>query len=186
LIGKVLGRGSLTRRIVTRAVVVFGALSVGGLITRSFPHDQVLVFPVGSAFPNATRFSASWKQAGDGEPRGGVTLAFTTPAPLQIRQHAALPNGDYLVSIEVVVSSGVATDTATGAEKNKPTVARGPEGPAPDENTPHESAETARKRLENPQTAQVLPTTRGVQTNIERRVTLSGGETIVALAAGGF
>jgi hypothetical protein len=156
LISAVLARGSLARRIATRAIVVLGAVYVGGLVMRSFPHDQVLIFPVGSAFPNATRFSASWRQPGDSESRGGVTLSFATPPPLQIKQHADLPNGDYQVSIEVVISlapSSEAHPTGDG---------------------------------ENPQTAQVLPAARGVQTNIERRVTLAGGETVVALAAGGF
>jgi len=152
----------LARRIVTRAVVVLGAGWLGGLITRSLPHDQVLVFPVGSAFPKATRFSASWRQASDAEPRGGVTLVFNTPPPLEIRQHADLPNGDYLVSIEVVVSD----PSALAAEESKAT---------PLEREP-----------ENRQTTRVSPLTRRVQTNIERRVTLSGGETIVALAVGGF
>ncbi len=118
---------------------------------RSFPQDQVLVFPVGSVFPNATRFSASWKRADDDEPRGGVALAFSSPPPLQIRQHADLPNGDYMVSIEVVA--------------------------------PHARAEEPQ---ENPQNTQLWPGQQGVQTNIERRVTLSGGETVVGLAAGGF
>jgi hypothetical protein len=147
LIGKALARGSLTRRILTRAVVVLGAVWVGGVVMRSFPHDQVLIFPVGSAFPNATRFSASWKRAADHESQGGITLAFTTPPPLQIRQHADLPNGDYTVSIEVVCPAGA---------------------------------------RQNSLNAELTPEQRGVQTNIERRVTLVGGETVVALAAGGF
>jgi hypothetical protein len=152
LIGKALARGSLTRRLVTRAIAVLGAVWLGGLIARSFPHDQVLVFPVGSAFPNATRFSASWKRANDSEPRGGVTLAFIAPPPLQIRQHADLPNGDYTLTIEVVVA------VVASAEKSG----------------------------ENPTNAALLLGPRGVQTNIERRVTLAGGETMVALAAGGL
>lgn len=151
MIGKALARGTLTRRIVTRTIVVLGAVWGGGFVMRSFPHDQILVFPVGSAFPNALRFSASWRRTDDKEPRGGVTLAFSTPPPLQIRQHADLPNGDYMVSIEVVVPIS-----------------------------------TTEKPTENPQSPQLEPTPRGVQTNIERRVTLLGGETMVALAAGGF
>jgi hypothetical protein len=156
LIGAVLARGSLTRRIATRAIVVLGAVYVGGLVMHSFPHDQVLIFPVGSAFPNATRFSASWRQPGDSESRGGVTLTFARPPPLQIKQHADLPNGDYQVSIEVVIG-----------------------------NAAHAEAE-ATDAGKDPQTAQVSSAARGVQTNIERRVTLGGGETVVALAVGGF
>ena len=114
---------------------------LGGHLMRGLPHDQVLVFPVGSVFPNALRFSASWKRVEDSEPSGGVTLTFDKAPPLQIRQNASLPNGDYVVSLNV---------------------------------------------LENPRNSDSVATSEGVQTNIERRVTLIGGETKVALAAGGF
>jgi hypothetical protein len=142
---------SVVRRLATRAVVVFGAVWLGGIVMRSLPHDQVLLFPVGSVFPNATRFSASWREARDKESRGGVTLTFTTSPPLQIREHASLPNGDYVVSIEVTAESRdqIAKDSQIGA-----------------------------------QTPQVSSGRGGVQTNIERRVTLAGGETTIALAAG--
>jgi hypothetical protein len=168
LIRDILARGGLWRRIVTRAVVVVGVLWVGGLMMRSFPHDQVLVFPVGSVFPNATRFSASWKQPGEREARGGVTLTFTTPPPLRIRHHAELPNGDYLVSIEVVSDFDPAL-----SGKSKPT--------APDDHA--DRPENSAKKPESPE---LSPAARGVQTNIERRVTLGGGETLVALVTGGF
>lgn len=141
------GRHSFGRRIVTRAVVVLGAVFVGGQVMRTLPHDQTLVFPVGSVFPDATRFSASWRVAGAHdeksakEPSGGVTLSFKSAPPLQIRQHTRLPNGDYIVTIEVVHS---------GRERE----------------TNHET-ETVGE---------------GLQTNIERRVSLSGGETMIALA----
>ncbi len=140
------GRHSFGRRIVTRAIVVLGAVFVGGQVMRTLPHDQTLVFPVGSAFPDATRFSASWRTASGGngrnetaarEPSGGVTLSFKSAPPLQIREHTRLPNGDYIVTIEIVHSAGQ-RETDTVGE--------------------------------------------GLQTNIERRVSLSGGETMIALA----
>ena len=108
---------------------------------RDLPHDQVFVFPVGSVFPNAARLSASWKRVEDTEPSGGVTLTFDKAPPLQIRSHASLPNGDYVVSLNI---------------------------------------------LENPRNGDSVAISEGVQTNIERRVTLTGGEALVALAAGGF
>jgi hypothetical protein len=108
---------------------------------RDLPHDQVLVFPIGSVFPNAVRLSASWRRVGDSEPSGGITLTFDKAPPLQISQHASLPNGDYVVSLNV---------------------------------------------LENPGNSGSATNSEGVQTNIERRVTLIGGEALVALAAGGY
>jgi len=117
---------------------------------RSVPREQTLIFPLGSVFPNAIRFVASWKQKGDAEPRGGVSLSFEHAPPLQIRQHPRLPNGDYIVTIDILQA---------------PTRA-----PEPTEVHAARAGETARGR-------------EGLQTNIERRVTLDGGEALIALAA---
>ena len=139
-----LGQHGFARRLVTRAVVVLGAVFLGGQVMRTLPHDQTLVFPVGSVFPNATRFSASWRAADETntkEPSGGVTLSFKSAPPLQIRQHARLPNGDYIVTIAIEHSR-------RDDETNRETATAG----------------------------------EGLQTNIERRVSLSGGETMIALA----
>ncbi|MEI9951492.1 MAG: hypothetical protein WDO74_21565 [Pseudomonadota bacterium] len=112
---------------------------VGGQLMRSVPREQTLIFPVGSVFPNATRFAASWKQPGDEEARGGVSLTFDQPPPLQIRQHAKLPNGDYIVTMDIwrAARDGQAGETSGSRE--------------------------------------------GLQTNIERRVSLAGGEALIAL-----
>jgi len=137
-------------------VVVLGAVFVGGQLMRAAPREQTLIFPVGSVFPNATRFAASWKQPGDEEPRGGVSLTFDQAPPLQIRQRAKLPDGDYIVTIDILQSDRVGehvpeTDTA---DRARPTAGAG---------------KTSASR-------------EGLQTNIERRVSLAGGEALIALA----
>jgi len=125
---------------------------VGGELMRSAPHEQTLIFPVGSVFPNATHFAASWKQPGDDEPRGGVSLTFEHAPPLQVRQHAKLPNGDYIVTIDIT------TDIAEAEQ--------------------HATARTAAERGERGETS---GRSEGLQTNIERRVSLGGGEALIAL-----
>ncbi len=152
-IAQAFAQGSFARRLATRAVVMFGAIWLGGHLMRSYPHDQVLLFPVGSVFPNAVRFSASWKRSGEPEPSGGVTLAFEHAPPLQVRQHASLPNGDYVVTLNILESP---QNTAASVSSS---------------GSPTQAAKGPRE---------------GVQTNLERRVTLAGGETLIALAAGGF
>jgi hypothetical protein len=147
LIGRSLAQGSFTRRLLTRAVVVLGAVFVGGQLMRALPREQTLIFPVGSVFPDATRFAASWRQPGDEEPRGGVSLTFDRAPPLQIRQRAQLPDGDYIVTIDILrANRGVGAAIAAG-----------------------QASETAGSR-------------EGLQTNIERRVSLAGGEALIALA----
>jgi len=157
VIGQSATRLNSVRRLAARAVVVLGAVFVGGQLMRALPHEQTLIFPVGSEFPNATHFAASWKQLGDAEPRGGVSLTFTRTPPLQIRQRAKLPDGDYIVSIDI--------QQARESKKGAPDVPAAPEAP---ENA-LQAGETAGSR-------------EGLQTNIERRVSLSGGEALIALA----
>jgi len=149
LIGSSPGGGSSARRLVTRAIVALGAVLVGGQLMRAVPREQTLIFPVGSVFPNATRFAASWKQPGDDEPRGGVSLSFDQPPPLQIRQRTKLPNGDYIVTIDILQADRVGQATQAGLAR--------------------QDSETAGSR-------------EGLQTNIERRVSLDGGEALIALA----
>ncbi|HKO48308.1 MAG TPA: hypothetical protein VJV79_11320, partial [Polyangiaceae bacterium] len=148
---RALAQGSWGRRLATRAVVVLGAVVVGGQLMRAVPREQTLIFPVGSVFPNATRFAASWKQPGDDEPRGGVSLTFEKAPPLQIRQRTKLPDGDYIVTIDIL------QPPPTGEGETNKTE---PTGQAPETSRSHE----------------------GLQTNFERRVSLAGGEALIALA----
>jgi len=86
----------------------------------------------------------------DEEPRVGVSFTFDRAPPLQIRQHAKLPNGDYIVTIDIL-------QAARGAPADTPT-------------------RQARKADETSSIGE------GLQTNIERRVSLAGGEALIALA----
>ena len=158
MIGGAWARGSSARRLATRAVVVLGAVLVGGQLMRSVPREQILIFPIGSVFPNATHFAASWKQANDEEPRGGVSLTFDHAPPLQIRQRAKLPDGDYIVTIDILQAPPIGEHQQ--AEQAGPAAHAEPASEARETSGSHE----------------------GLQTNIERRVSLAGGEALIALA----
>ena len=162
MIGGSLVRASSARRLAMRALVILGAVFVGGQLMRSVPREQTLIFPVGSVFPNATRFAASWKQPGDEEPRGGVSLTFDHAPPLQIRQHAKVPNGDYIVTIDILQAPR-ATAAAAASATERP-----------------ETTGALRKNAET--SAETSSSGEGLQTNIERRVSLAGGEALIALA----
>jgi len=153
---------SSTRRLLARAALVLGAVLVGGQVMRALPREQTLIFPVGSVFPNATRFTASWREIGDQEPRGGVSLTFEEPPPLQIRQHAKLPDGDYIVSIDI--------SQAPRTDRHAESSANGQNRAGRDTGHALQAGETSGSR-------------EGVETNIERRVSLAGGEALIALAA---
>ena len=139
-------------------MLVLGAVLVGGQLMRTLPHEQTLIFPVGSQFPNATHFAASWKQLGESEPRGGFSLTFTQAPPLQIRERAKLPDGDYIVSIDI--------RHAGKSRAERPT----------------DTAEAAKRPTDALQAGETAGGREALQTNIERRVSLSGGEALIALA----
>jgi hypothetical protein len=162
LSGSSLARGSFTRRLLTRAVVVLGAVLVGGQLMRALPREQTLIFPVGSVFPDATRFAASWKQPGDDEPRGGVSLTFDRAPPLQVRQRTKLPDGDYIVTIDIL-----SANHSDG-------------GGRPGQSSP--PGQTRPSRQSAGQASETSGSREGLQTNIERRVSLAGGEALIALA----
>ena len=143
-------------------MVVLAAVLVGGQLMRAVPREQTLIFPVGSVFPNATRFAASWKQPGDAEPRGGVSLTFDHAPPLQIRQHAKLPDGDYIVTIDILQAPRSAPAAAAEVAEAETSAPR-------DERQTRKADETS-------------TSSEGLQTNIERRVSLAGGEALIALA----
>jgi hypothetical protein len=88
------------RRTLARALLVIGAVYLGGMIARTLPRDQTLVFRIGAEPSAPRRLRVAWTRVGDSDASGGATLLIRT-RPSEIRQHATLPNGDYVVTIEV-------------------------------------------------------------------------------------
>lgn len=87
------------RRFATRAVLLSGAALLGTYIAARVPREQTLVFKPGPV--RVTSLSASWSAEGDAEPLGGVTLNFPEPTSRSIRHQTSLPNGDYVVRVEL-------------------------------------------------------------------------------------
>jgi hypothetical protein len=87
------------RRAAARAVLILGAALIGGLVARSAPREQVLVFRFQGS-PASKELAATWTPVGDQEPAGGVTVQLSSPTPREVRHKVSLPNGEYVVDLE--------------------------------------------------------------------------------------
>jgi hypothetical protein len=75
---------------------------VAGLLVN-WPREQPLVFRLGPNRERITRIQAAWTRTTETEPAGGVTLEFPAPPPKEVRQRIRVPDGDYLVSVELTL-----------------------------------------------------------------------------------
>jgi hypothetical protein len=86
------------RRLLARALVVGGVALIVALFAPALPREQVFVLRVG---PGARRIEASFTREGERVPVNTVKLAFPTSAPSRVRHVLSLPNGRYVVRVEV-------------------------------------------------------------------------------------
>jgi hypothetical protein len=83
-------------------VLVVGALLALTTLNRSVPKEQPLVFrlPQHPEF-TATALAAQLTPAGQREPIAGVSIALDSPQPREVRRPLRVPDGDYIVSVEL-------------------------------------------------------------------------------------
>lgn len=94
------GSRAWTRR-ASRALLLAGVVLVAALVLPSLPRAQQLVFRLGDDHGQVRRIDATWRRAGEREPFGGVTLRFSQAAPRSVRHALKVPDGDYVLAIDV-------------------------------------------------------------------------------------
>jgi hypothetical protein len=82
-----------------RALLLLAAALVAALLAPAIPRDQTVIFRL--AENDVKSLSATFTRHGDDEPLGGVTLAFDGHAPRDVTHRVALPNGEYVLTIDV-------------------------------------------------------------------------------------
>jgi len=95
-------RASLTGRLRRHgplALLVLGGGLVAALLAPAIPEDQTVIFRLRE--DDVRSLSATFTRRGDDEPLGGVTLAFDGHAPRDVTHRVALPNGEYVLTIDV-------------------------------------------------------------------------------------
>jgi hypothetical protein len=92
------------RRLGGTVVLLAGVLLAGSALRKSWPREHTVVFRLPSDLAAvATRLEASFTPIGDREPARALTLALNPPNPRNLRQKVNLPNGEYIVALELTV-----------------------------------------------------------------------------------
>jgi len=86
------------------AMLLFGAVGVGAyfFLAPRFPKDQSVNVVLGDRAPSVTEVTMRYASERDGDLRRDVTFRFDKgKAPRVIHHEARLPDGDYVVTIEM-------------------------------------------------------------------------------------
>ena len=86
------------RRLLARGALLGGVVLVVALFSPALPREQVLLLRVG---PGVERIEASFTPEGDSVPVSAVKLAFPGAAPSRVRHVLSLPNGRYVIQVQV-------------------------------------------------------------------------------------
>lgn len=89
------------KRRLSRAILLLGVGAAAAIALPSIPRSQEMVFQLGTDRSDVRRIDASWTRAGEREPFGGVTLRFAGTAPRAVRHSLSVPDGEYVLAIDV-------------------------------------------------------------------------------------
>lgn len=154
---------SKVRRRAALIVLALLAFVLFHTISRDLPREQPLVFrfPLGER-PDANELTASFTRVGEREARAGITLSLRELKGHDVRCSVHLPNGDYIVTVEL-------TEGATDTEKKNA--------------SPNKNGSEGALTGTYPEDVNKGPSRNRVETLFVRRVTLEGAESIVPLGA---
>jgi hypothetical protein len=106
----------MDRKRLLRFSLLAGALVVSGTLLRHAPRDQVVHYVLGDSASHVQEVDARWKEMAGGPLKSGDALDPATDdwtrtasfryapgrAPRVVTHEPRLPNGDYMVEIEIV------------------------------------------------------------------------------------
>ena len=91
--------GSTGRRRLAVSFLVLGVVAVVATVGKDYPREQPIVFRLADA--RAATLTASFTKVGEAEARTGFTLAVPDRSFRDVTHTVRLPNGDYIVTVEV-------------------------------------------------------------------------------------
>lgn len=108
---------SRRRRLGALLVLAVGVAVVATSFGGAAPREQPVVFRLPSATPGrATALAADFTPAGDAEPLAGLTLSIDGAPGREVRQTVRLPDGDYIVSVELTWGDAAGPSAPTKSE----------------------------------------------------------------------
>lgn len=106
------------RRWGTLAILLLGLLVATRWFKGSFPreHDVVIRLPPDSA---ASQLSVNFTPVGEAEPTHGLQVALAAPAPRVLREKVKLPDGDYIVILELTYGANAGPSAPKKSETSR-------------------------------------------------------------------
>jgi hypothetical protein len=93
------------RRIGGFVLLGLGLLLGSRLLNKTWPREQTVIFRLPRNLAEvATRLDASFTPLGASEPARGLSLTLNPPGPRDLRQTVNLPEGEYLIALELTYS----------------------------------------------------------------------------------
>jgi hypothetical protein len=90
------------RRVGGLVLLGIGLLLTTRVLSRTWPKEQTVVFRLPRPLAEvATRLEASFTPLGDAAPARGLSLTLNPPGPRDLRQTVDLPDGEYIVALEL-------------------------------------------------------------------------------------
>jgi hypothetical protein len=163
--------GSTGRRRLGVSFLVLGAVVVLATTAKDYPREQPIVFRL--ADTRAASLTASFTKVGEAEARTGFTLAVPDRTFRDVSHTVRVPNGDYIVTVEVRRPNRTYPEAGVGA--GAPTLTN----TAP---TLTNTAPTPTNTAPTPTNAAPTPTDLE-ETSVSRRVSLEGSEVVVSVPA---
>lgn len=108
---------SRRQRLGALLVLVVGAAIVISSMGGSVPREQPLVFRLPrSAQGRTSALAAQFTKVGEAEPNAGVSLGLTGSQSRDVRHTVRLPDGDYIVSVELTSDEPAGPSAPTKTE----------------------------------------------------------------------
>jgi hypothetical protein len=108
------------RRYGALLVLVVGLGLAATLLKNTAPQDQLIIFRLPQrSNAVATRLDAQFTPVGQREPVRGLSLAIATPQPREIRQPVRLPDGDYIVAVQLTWDHAVGPSAPAKTETSR-------------------------------------------------------------------
>jgi len=108
------------RRLGAWLVLLVGVGLAATTLGPAVPRDQVVVFRLPrAAEPGPVRLDASFTQVGEREPQAGVSLTLDGGRPREVRHELRLPNGDYIVALELTSGANAGPSAPKKSETSR-------------------------------------------------------------------
>jgi hypothetical protein len=114
--------GSSGRRRLAFLFLALGAVVVSATVSKDYPREQPVVFRLPDT--RATTLTASFTRVGEAEARTGFTLTLPDRALRDVNHTVRVPNGDYIVTIELRPTPPSTAPPAAGLSTDETSVSQ--------------------------------------------------------------